>query len=124
MIFLTVRLSKVEAIEEHSLRLTNVESAGGMKTKSSKIAKSISNQKAKYRTGIWFFAELTTAIMRRNQIMNKGIEKLKRKFEEDPITVIIVGSLAVTATAKLIDALSAAQGRRAYAQQVNYRTKS
>lgn len=53
--------------------------------------------------------------------MNKGIEKLKRRFEEDPITVIIVGAFAVTAAAKLIDALSAAQGRKAYAQQVNYR---
>ena len=55
--------------------------------------------------------------------MNKGIEKLKKRFEEDPVTVIIVASLAVTAAAKLIDSLSAAQGRKAYAQQVNYRTK-
>ena len=53
--------------------------------------------------------------------MNKGIEKLKKKFEEDTITFIIVASFAVTAAAKLIDAASAAQGRRAYAQQVNYR---
>jgi hypothetical protein len=53
--------------------------------------------------------------------MNRGIEKIKRKFEEDPFTVIIIGSLAVTATARLIDAVSAAQGRRAYARQVDYR---
>lgn len=53
--------------------------------------------------------------------MKRGIEKIKRKFEEDPFTVIIIGSLAVTATAKLIDSLSAAQGRRAYARQVDYR---
>lgn len=53
--------------------------------------------------------------------MNKGIEKLKRKFEEDPITTIMVASLAVTAAAKLIDSLSAAQGRRAYAKGVDYR---
>lgn len=53
--------------------------------------------------------------------MNKGIEKLKRKFEEDPVTVILVVSLAVTAAAKFVDSMSAAQGRRAYAQQVNYR---
>ena len=51
------------------------------------------------------------------------METLKKRFEEDPVTVIIVASLAVTAAAKLIDSLSAAQGRRAYAQQVNYRTK-
>lgn len=55
---------------------------------------------------------------------NKYIEKLKQKFEEDPITVIVVGSLAVTATAKLIDAASAAQGRRAYAKQVEYRVRN
>lgn len=55
--------------------------------------------------------------------MNKAWTKLKRKFEEDPITVIIVGAFAVTATAKLIDAVSAAQGRHAYAKQVDYRVK-
>lgn len=48
-------------------------------------------------------------------------DKLKQKFEEDPLTVIIVGALAVTAAAKLLDAMSAAQGRRAYARQVEYR---
>lgn len=53
--------------------------------------------------------------------MNKGFEKIKRKFEEDPITVIMIGALAATAAAKLIDALSAAQGRRAYAKQVEFR---
>lgn len=55
--------------------------------------------------------------------MKNGIEKLKRKFEEDPITTIIVLNLAVTAAAKLLDSVSAAQGRRAYAKQVNYRTQ-
>lgn len=56
--------------------------------------------------------------------MNKGIEKIKRKFEEDPITVIIVGSLAVTAAAKMLDAMSAAQGRRAYARQIDYKVRA
>lgn len=55
---------------------------------------------------------------------NKYVVALKRKFEEDPVTVIVVTSLAVTATAKLIDALSAAQGRRAYAKQVDYRVRN
>lgn len=53
--------------------------------------------------------------------MNNGIEKIKRKFDEDPFTVIMIGAFAATAAAKLIDALSAAQGRRAYAKQVDYR---
>lgn len=52
---------------------------------------------------------------------NRFIDKIKQKWEEDPITVIIVASLAAASAAKLIDALSAAQGRRAYAKQVEYR---
>ena len=71
MIFLTVRPSKVEVIEEHSSRQTNVGSAGGTKIRSSKIAKSISNQKAKYRTGIWFFARITAAILEGKHGMEK-----------------------------------------------------
>lgn len=53
--------------------------------------------------------------------MHNGIEKLKQKFNEDPITFLVVASFAVTAAAKLIDSLSAAQGRRAYAKQINYK---
>lgn len=53
-----------------------------------------------------------------NMKNNRGIEKIKQKFEEDPFTVIMIGAFAATAAAKLIDAVSAAQGRRAYANQV------
>lgn len=53
--------------------------------------------------------------------MQNGIKKLKEKFNEDPITFIVVASLAVTAMAKLVDSFSAAQGRRAYAKQINYK---
>lgn len=49
--------------------------------------------------------------------------QLKREWNENPVTVIGVAAGAVMATAKLIDAVSAAQGRRAYAKQVNYRVK-
>lgn len=55
--------------------------------------------------------------------MKPGWDKLKQKFNENPLQVILIGSLAVTAAAKLIDSVSAAQGRRAYAQQVNLRAK-
>lgn len=55
--------------------------------------------------------------------LTEGINKIKQKFNEDPITVILVGSVAIGAMAKLIDAASAAQGRRAYAKQVDYRVK-
>lgn len=56
--------------------------------------------------------------------MKEGIEKLKRKFNEDPITTIAVCGLAITATAKLIDSLSVAQGRRAYAKQIDNKIKT
>ena len=51
-------------------------------------------------------------------------DRLKQKFDENPTETIIAGALAVTAAAKLIDAISASQGRRAYAKQVDYRTKN
>lgn len=60
---------------------------------------------------------------RKDSIMNQGIEKLKAKFNEDPLTTIAVCGLAVTGAAKLIDALSVAQGRRAYARQINNKIK-
>lgn len=51
--------------------------------------------------------------------MNKIKARIKREFEENPVQTIVVFTMAVTATAKVIDAMSAAQGRRAYAKQVN-----
>lgn len=50
-------------------------------------------------------------------------DKLKAQFEDNPIAVIGVGAMAVTATAKLIDSVSAAQGRKAYAKQINHKVK-
>lgn len=48
-------------------------------------------------------------------------EKIKKAWEENPIACLAVAGLCITASAKLIDSLSAAQGRRAYARQVEYR---
>jgi hypothetical protein len=56
--------------------------------------------------------------------MNKGIEKVKQFWEDHPMETIGIGILAITAAARLIDAMSAAQGRRAYAKQVDYRVSS
>jgi hypothetical protein len=53
--------------------------------------------------------------------IKQGLNKLQQKFNEDPIVVIVVGSLALGAVAKVLDSASAAQGRRAYAKQVDYR---
>ncbi|MET0785850.1 MAG: hypothetical protein ABWY25_04030 [Paenisporosarcina sp.] len=48
-------------------------------------------------------------------------DKVKKAWDENPIAVVAVGALAATAAAKLIDAMSAAQGRRAYARQIDYK---
>lgn len=48
-------------------------------------------------------------------------ERLKKAWDENPLAVIAVAGLAITAAAKLIDSLSAAQGRRAYAKQIDYK---
>lgn len=50
-------------------------------------------------------------------------ETIKVVWKENPIALITAGALAIGATAKLIDAVSAARGRRAYAKQVNYRVR-
>lgn len=51
------------------------------------------------------------------------VKSFKKIWNENPVAVISAGALAVTAAAKLIDALSSARGRRAYAKQVNYRIR-
>lgn len=50
-------------------------------------------------------------------------EKIKEQWENNPLQVIAIGAFAATAAAKLIDAMSAAQGRRAYAKQIDYKIK-
>jgi hypothetical protein len=55
--------------------------------------------------------------------MDKILERVKQEFEENPMQAILISAFAMTATAKLIDALSAARGRRAYARQVDYRIR-
>ena len=50
-------------------------------------------------------------------------QKLEQAWNENPLQVIAAGAFAVTATAKLIDAVSAAQGRKAYAKQINHKTR-
>lgn len=48
--------------------------------------------------------------------------RIKQEWNDNPIAVIGIGASATIAAAKLIDAVSAAQGRRAYAKQVRYTT--
>lgn len=49
----------------------------------------------------------------------QGVDKLRKAWNENPQAVIAIGATAVYATAKLIDAVSAAEGRHAYKKQVN-----
>lgn len=51
-------------------------------------------------------------------------DKLKRQWNENPLACIAIGAMAVSAAAKLLDAVSAAQGRKAYAKQVDYRVSN
>lgn len=48
----------------------------------------------------------------------------KAQWEKEPLTFIAVATGAVMAATGVLNALSAAKGRRAYAKQVNYRVKN
>jgi len=53
-----------------------------------------------------------------------NVDRIKNQIEDNPLNALAVGALVATAAAKLIEALSSAQGRRAYSKQVNYRVKN
>lgn len=55
--------------------------------------------------------------------MDKAWNAIKKRWEEDPLTVIMIGSVAASAAAALINSLSAAQGRRAYAKHASLRAR-
>jgi hypothetical protein len=52
---------------------------------------------------------------------NKAWQSLVRAWDENPLMVIGVAAGTMAAAAKLIDAVSSARSRRAYAKQVDYR---
>jgi len=54
----------------------------------------------------------------------RGTNRLKKEWSEQPLNVIVVAGVAATGLAKLIDAVSASKGRKAYARQVDYRVKN
>jgi len=55
--------------------------------------------------------------------MKLNLTPLKRAWNENPMLVLGVGAAVVTAASKLLDSVSAAQGRKAYAKQVNHSVK-
>jgi len=50
--------------------------------------------------------------------MNNAWNKLKDKWNEDPMQVLVVGALVATAAAKLIDAQSNARSRKTWDREV------
>lgn len=55
--------------------------------------------------------------------MQKGFDKLKKQFEEDPIKVLFVAALVATASAKLIDSLANSRNSHAWATEVARRDR-
>jgi hypothetical protein len=51
-------------------------------------------------------------------------DRLKREWNENPLQVIMIGAFAATAAAKVLDTMSSANSRRAYAKQIDYRVKN
>lgn len=51
-------------------------------------------------------------------------DQLKKHWNENPLQVVAIGALAAGAAAKVLSAMSEAQGRRAYAKQVDYRVRN
>lgn len=49
------------------------------------------------------------------------LNKLKKDVEDNPMGAIAVAAALLASVAKVIDAVSATQGRRAYAKQVKHR---
>jgi len=51
-------------------------------------------------------------------------EKIKQQWNENPVNLVATVSVVAASAAAVLNAVSAAQGRRAYAKQVNYRVKN
>jgi hypothetical protein len=59
----------------------------------------------------------------KGDIMQNGWEKLKAKFNEDPLTVLLVVSLVAGSAAKLIDSGSNARSRKTWDREVARRER-
>lgn len=56
--------------------------------------------------------------------MNDWKDRLKKEWNENPLQTILVGAFAATAVTKVLDTMSAARSRRAYARQIDYKIRS
>lgn len=55
--------------------------------------------------------------------MQNAWDKLKKKWDEDPLQVLVVGALVATAAAKLIDAQANARSRHTWDREVARRER-
>ena len=55
--------------------------------------------------------------------LRKAMTRIQQEFEENPVMVIGAAGGVLMGVAKLIEAISSARSKRAYAKQVDYRTK-
>lgn len=53
-----------------------------------------------------------------------GLEKLEKAWNDNPLLVIGVATGAAMSIAKIVEAVSSVQGRRAYAKQVNMKARN
>jgi hypothetical protein len=59
---------------------------------------------------------------RKEPNMNRAFDRIKRAWEENPLVVIAVGAMAVTAVSKLMDANTARHNSHVWQMEVNRRT--
>lgn len=55
--------------------------------------------------------------------MDKAMNRIKQAWDENPMGVIIVASLAATAAAKLLDASTSRANARTWSKEVDRRTR-
>lgn len=53
--------------------------------------------------------------------MTKAMDKIKQVWNENPLAVIVIGAVAVTAVAKLMDANTARNNSHAWSREVDRR---
>lgn len=56
--------------------------------------------------------------------MNKAWDKIKQKYDEDPLSVLVVGALVATAAAKLLEASTARANSRTWEKEVRRRDRT
>lgn len=66
---------------------------------------------------------MTTPYNTKPKKFNRGIEKLKEAWNENPIGVCLVAAAVMTAAGKLIDSVSSYQSKRAYAEEARNRAR-